>query len=108
MLYFRYDGVVFKGYFTFYTLEPGSKYEVRVQAKNEEGWSEIGRSFMFTTPEFDMEETFMPGLTNKAGRFSEEGVRGVVIVIPLGRIFYIMYWKCCCDRQRLVIDLRGD
>ena len=51
--------MVFKGSFTFYALEPGSKYEVRVQAKNEEGWSERGRSLMFSTPEFDMEETFM-------------------------------------------------
>ena len=38
-----------------------SKYKVRVQAKNEEGWSEIDRSFMFSTPEFDIEDMFMLG-----------------------------------------------
>ena len=37
---FRYDGVVFKGSFTFHALVPGSEYEVRVQARNDEGWSE--------------------------------------------------------------------
>jgi len=57
----RYDGVVFKGSFTFFGLEPGSKYEVRIQARNEEGWSERGRSFLFTTPEFDMEEKLLFG-----------------------------------------------
>ena len=36
----RYDGVVFKGSFTFHALVPGSEYEVRVQARNDEGWSE--------------------------------------------------------------------
>ena len=80
MLYFRYDGVVFKGSFTFYALEPGSKYEVRVQAKNEEGWSERGRSFMFSTPEFDMEETFVPGRTSRAERLT--GV-GVILLVML-------------------------
>ena len=86
MLYFRYDGVVFKGSFTFYALEPGSKYEVRVQAKNEEGWSERGRSFMFSTPEFDMEETFMPGRTSKAERLIQEGVTVILLVILFGRV----------------------
>ena len=57
----RYDGVVFKGSFTFFGLEPGSKYEVRIQARNEEGWSERGRSFVLTTPEFDMEEKLLFG-----------------------------------------------
>ena len=87
MLYFRYDGVVFKGSFTFYALEPGSKYEVRVQAKNEEGWSERGRSFMFSTPEFDMEETLMPGRTSMAERLIWEGVRVNLLVILLGGVF---------------------
>ena len=81
MLYFRYDGVVFKGSFTFYALEPGSKYEVRVQAKNEEGWSERGRSFMFSTPEFDMLESLMPGLTSKAERLIGMGVRVIWLVM---------------------------
>ena len=49
----RYDGVVFKQTFPFYGLRPDSKYEVRVRAKNEEGWSEPGKSFIFTTPKFD-------------------------------------------------------
>ena len=87
MLYFRYDGVVFKGSFTFYALEPGSKYEVRVQAKNEEGWSERGRSFMFSTPQFDMEETFMPGRTSKAERLIGEGVRVILLVTMMGGVF---------------------
>ena len=81
MLYVRYDGLVFKGSFTFYVLEHGSKYEVRVQAKNEEGQSERGRSFEFTTPDFDMEETVVPGLTNRAGGFWDEGVRVVMIMM---------------------------
>ena len=86
MLYFRYDGVVFKGSFTFYALEPGSKYEVRVQAKNEEGWSERGRSFMFSTPEFDMEESFMPGRTSKAERLIGVGVRVIMLVMLRGGV----------------------
>ena len=45
----RYDGVLFKQTFTFFGLQPDSKYEVRVRAKNEEGWSETGKSFIFTT-----------------------------------------------------------
>jgi len=49
----RYDGVIFKQTFPFYGLQPDSKYEVRVRAKNEEGWSEPGKSFIFTTPRFD-------------------------------------------------------
>ena len=75
--------MVFKGSFTFYALEPGSKYEVRVQAKNEEGWSERGRSFMFSTPEFDMEESVMPGWTSKAERLIWEGVRVILLVMLL-------------------------
>ena len=51
--YHRYDGVIFKQTFSFYGLQPDSKYEVRVRAKNEEGWSEPGKSFIFTTPRFD-------------------------------------------------------
>ena len=73
--------MVFKGSFTFYALEPGGKYEVRVQAKNEEGWSERGRSFMFSTPEFDMLESLMPGLTSKAERLIGMGVRVIWLVM---------------------------
>ena len=46
----RYDGVVFKETFTFFALRPDSKYEVRVRAKNEEGWSDAAKEFIFTTP----------------------------------------------------------
>jgi len=77
----RYDGVVFKGSFSFYALEPGSKYEVRVQAKNEEGWSERGRPFMFSTPDFDMQEPFVRGQPSNGGRL---WVGWMVLVLILG------------------------
>ena len=72
--------MVFKGSFTFYALEPGCKYEVRVQAKNEEGWSERGRPFMFSTPEFDMEETFVRGHPSNGGRWWGGGLAMVLMV----------------------------
>ena len=34
---------------------------MRIQARNEEGWSERGRSFLFTTPELNMEEKLLFG-----------------------------------------------
>ena len=52
LLFHRYDGVIFKQTFTFFGLQPHSQYEVRVRAKNEEGWSESGKSFIFTTPRY--------------------------------------------------------
>ena len=46
----RYESVIFHGQFTFYTLEPESRYEVLVQARNELGWSDQGQTFTFSTP----------------------------------------------------------
>ena len=46
----RYDGVISREKFTFFALRPDSKYEVRLRAKNEEGWSEAAKEFIFTTP----------------------------------------------------------
>ena len=53
-MFHRYDGVIFKQTFTFFGLKPDSQYEVRVRAKNEEGWSESGKSFIFTTPRYSL------------------------------------------------------
>lgn len=46
----RYDGVVTRETFTFFALSPDRSYEVRLRAKNEEGWSEAAKEFIFTTP----------------------------------------------------------
>ena len=46
----RYDGVVTRETFTFFALSPERSYEVRLRAKNEEGWSEAAKEFIFTTP----------------------------------------------------------
>ena len=64
----RYDGVVFQGSFTFYGLQPGSIYQVLVRAKNEEGWSDKGKPFQFSThEEEDMGLMFFSEHTNSSG-----------------------------------------
>ena len=35
--------------YVFFALEPNTKYEVRLQAKNLHGWSEFSADFIFTT-----------------------------------------------------------
>ena len=62
----RYDGVLFKGSFGFYGLKPGKKYEVMVLVKNEIGWSEMHKSFVFTTPLHDIEEPPLVGNSSDA------------------------------------------
>lgn len=83
----RYDGVIFKGSFTFFGLEAGSKYEVRIQARNEEGWSERGRSFMFTMPEFDMEEKLL--LRDNSGGAVKAMARIVMVLWIAGLKIYL-------------------
>ena len=35
--------------YVFFALEPNTKYEVRLQAKNLHGWSQFSEDFVFTT-----------------------------------------------------------
>ena len=80
--YHRYDGVIFKQTFSFYGLQPDSKYEVRVRAKNEEGWSEPGKSFIFTTPRWDRHLTSLGATSTRQSR-SESVI--VMCAILIGR-----------------------
>ena len=35
--------------YVFFALEPNTKYEVRLQARNRHGWSEFSQDFVFST-----------------------------------------------------------
>jgi hypothetical protein len=37
------------GSYMFFALEPNSRYEARVQAKNQHGWSKFSELFVFST-----------------------------------------------------------
>jgi len=54
----RFEGVIFQEEYLFRNLMPESEYEVTIEARNEEGWSEPGASFRFTTPRYDIKESF--------------------------------------------------
>ena len=49
---FRFEGVIFQEEYLFRNLMPESEYEVSIEARNEEGWSEPGATFRFTTPRY--------------------------------------------------------
>jgi len=69
--HFRYESVIFHGQFTFYTLEPESRYEVLVQARNELGWSDQGQTFTFSTPRYNVKESSFFG-TSKSSEINKE------------------------------------
>jgi len=81
----RYDGVTFKGSFTFYALKKGSQYEVLVQARNEEGWSPKGRKpFVFSTPMDDFETSFGHAMRLKSISWLE-------ILLPASSIIFALF-----------------
>ena len=43
------NSFTFSGSFSFYQLHPSTDYQVIIQSKNEEGWSEPSKIFTFTT-----------------------------------------------------------